>query len=502
MVPLMSALITGFITYVYCFTNKLEIHDDLGNMFSQGYPVSSGRWGLALIEKIFPTASIPWLNGVVSILLLSVAICLIIKMFEIRSPLLQILLAGTLMSFPSQMTTFAYMFTTIQYAAGLLLAVCGAYMLSRRDDRKNCIPAGTLLVFSLSIYQPYIAVTASLLVVWCFRMTLQEEYTGKETLLKGLRYIAVILASLAVYYGILAVVKRLSNTELNSYAENNLNSIGDILKGFLVSYTSYAGYFVKGYYDMVRPGVSRIAHFILLGGILFLAVRHFAKEEARKNGRLWCAVLCLLLLPLAVNCIHMISSLFHNLMTFSFTSFYVMAAVLLQECTQQRSGKAVRACIDLSALSLCAVLIANVYFANAVYLKMYMQTEQAKGFYQTVIASLNQQPDFDENSWIVFFGDRNAIKDYPLINTDNQSGIKEGIIQTYAQNNFILYFLGVNLNINSLREDSIPEGWDEIINWDAVKSMPCYPAYGSIQKMAETNEGSIFFVRLGNSEGE
>ena len=91
--PLLTALITGLVTYLFCFTNKLEIHDDLGNMFSQGYPVSSGRWGLEIIEKIFPTASIPWRNGLVSLFLFSVSICIIIRMFEIRSPLLQTLLA-------------------------------------------------------------------------------------------------------------------------------------------------------------------------------------------------------------------------------------------------------------------------------------------------------------------------------------------------------------------------------------------------------------------------
>ena len=44
--PLLTAFLTGLIAYTFCFTHKLEIHDDLNNMFSQGYPVSSGRWGL------------------------------------------------------------------------------------------------------------------------------------------------------------------------------------------------------------------------------------------------------------------------------------------------------------------------------------------------------------------------------------------------------------------------------------------------------------------------
>ena len=497
--PLLTALITGLVTYLFCFANKLEIHDDLGNMFSQGYPVSSGRWGLEIIEKIFPTASIPWLNGLVSLFLFSVSICIIIRMFEIRSPLLQTLLAAVLVSFPSQMTTYAYMFTTIQYACGMLLSVWAAYLLSRRDDRLGLTAGGVLLVLSLSIYQPYIAVAASLLVVRCFALTLSEDHTGKEIVIRGLKYVAVIVISMAVYYGILAIFKSLSDMPFNAYAEGSLNSFSDILKGIVISYTSYAGYFIKGYYDIVRPGAPRIAHFAVLIVCCILLIRHFGRSEARRNGRLGAALLCLCLLPLAVNCIHVISSLFHNLMTFSFVSFYVLAAVVLETCgkesgTKPRTGWV---CTDITALSLCVVMVTNVYFANAVYLRMYMQEEQAKAFYQTIVSALNAQPDFDENSWVIFFGENDVLNDFPVISTENQAGIREGILQTYGQDYFIRYYLGLRLNTNILTESTIPEGWDDVIDWDAVIAMPSYPAYGCVQKMGESDGSSIFFVRLG-----
>ena len=129
---------------------------------------------------------------------------------------------------------------------------------------------------------------------------------------------------------------------------------------------------------------------------------------------------------------------------------------------------------------------------------MYMQEEQAKAFYQGVVASLTRQEDFDENSWVVFFGEKDFLTEYPLISTANQAGIKEGIIQTYSQNYFIKYFLGLDLNANSLTEATIPEGWDDIIDWEEVIAMPSYPYSGSIRKIAENGEdGKIFFVRLG-----
>ena len=500
--PLLSALMTGLFAYVFCFANKLEIHDDLNNMFSQGYPVSSGRWGLALIEKLFPTVSIPWFNGLVSLFLLAVSACLIIRMFSIRRPLLQVLLAAVTAAFPSQMTTYAYMFTTIQYALALLLAIGAAFLLSKEQKGRGLFSAGGMLVCSLSIYQPYVAVCVSLLIVYCFSLSLSEEHSGKEIVLLGLRYIAVIAASMLVYYGILAVVRHFSDMPLNDYAQGSLNSLADVLHGFVLAYTSFAGYFLRGYYDVIRPGLSLAAHVLILSALFFLLVRHFLSPEARKAGRLRAALLCLLLLPLGINCIRLISSLFHNLMVFSFVSFYVLAAVVTERCAPEAGKKtgerAGCLCLDAAALSLAVILISNVYFANAVYLDMYMQQEQAKAFYQGVIAALNRQEDFRENSWVVFFGENDFLEDYPMIDTSNQAGIREGIVQTYSQKYFIKYYLGIDLNINSLTESTIPDGWEDIIDWDEVIAMPSYPYSGSIRKIAENgDDGNIFFVRLG-----
>ena len=57
--------------------------------------------------------------------------------------------------------------------------------------------------------------------------------------------------------------------------------------------------------------------------------------------------------------------------------------------------------------------------------------------------------------------------------------------------------MGLRLNTNILTESTIPEGWDDVIDWDAVIDMPSYPAYGCVQKMGESDGSSIFFVRLG-----
>lgn len=483
---LISSFTVGLVTFFFCFSNKLETMDDLCCIFSQGSTVASGRWGLDLAAYFLPSASIPWLNGILSILLLSITICIIIQMFEIRNRLLAVLLAAVMISFPTQTCTFGYMFTAVPYALALLLSVIAAWLLSQSLSGKNIALALFLMVWSLSMYQVYIAVTASLLVVYSFSETLSDRKSGSQILKNGFGYILFLLVSMGGYYGLTSLINHLCGISLNGYAENNLNGIGDILFGIRVSYTSFVGYFYKEYYDLVSTDASKVAHalMVLLTAGCFCV--HFLKRQHRKDGKFWIALLCLFLLPPAVNCIRIISSLFHNLMLFSFTSVYVLTAVVLERCGKQLPGKWLLCAKDVIALVLVIILGTNVYFANSVYLKMYMQFQQAEAFYTSVLANLMKEPDFKTDTLLCFVGDNHIFYDIPLVDTEQQAGIREGIIGTYSQDSFIRCYLGVDLNV---------AGWDvtDILKEDSrVIAMPSYPAYGSIQKIDD-----CFVIKLG-----
>ena len=77
--PFCSALIAGLLAHGYAFTNKLLNHDEIESLFGKGATVTSGRWGLELVKVLFPDWSMPWIYGILSLLLISAAACLMLR---------------------------------------------------------------------------------------------------------------------------------------------------------------------------------------------------------------------------------------------------------------------------------------------------------------------------------------------------------------------------------------------------------------------------------------
>ena len=525
--PIASSMICGLAAYLFCFTNKLEIMDDLTGMFGQGVTLTSGRWGLELTKWFTPSVSLPWLNGLLSLILITASVCMVITVFDIRSPLLRILLPAVMVTFPTQTCTFAYMFTSVQYALSLFLAVLALRILSSSTPSvssassasssslqgtvdssplatafSQCLLSCALLVLSLSIYQAYIAVAASCLLTHVIYLILKNEKSEREIIHRGLTYVAVLLASLAIYYTVTLLVNSANSTGLNGYAERSLNGIPEILFGIRVAYTSFIGYFIKGYYDLVPTGASIAAHFAIIAA----AVLAFVSSHTRMSHiRLALLTVCVILFPLSVNCVRVISSLFHNLMLYSFTSVYILAAVVTEVCTcpvphllprhetltcpeaRVRLKTLTRPLMrDIVCLSMAVIAAINIYTANTVFLKMYLQLEQAESVFTSVLTSLRADPDFNGDSRVAFIGGNDDLYDFYMIDTDDLVGIREGIIGTYSQDDFIRYFLGAKVRVCG--EDVT----DDLASRPEVTDMPSYPYAGCIKVI-----DGIYVVKLG-----
>ena len=482
--PFLTAFFVGLLTYMYCFTNKFETMDDLCCFFGTGSSLVLGRWGLKLSELFFPMCSVPWLNGMISLLFLCMAICTIVRMFNLHDPVIILLLSALLISFPTQVCTFGYMYTAPQYAFALFLSTVSVRIVSEHLNKRGFVIASVLLTLSIGIYQSYVAEAASLLVVYCLLCILRKE-SGKTVLHRGILYIAMLASSMAAYMLINLTVNKLLDVEMSEYATNSLSGIGEYLFGIRVAYTAFLGYFTKGYYDLIPTRASLVFHLLAIILVFSLFINHFSEKENRSDGRLAVFLICGLLLPLAINCIRVISVLFHNLMLFSFTSVYVLTAVVFENCSTDLSLKGKSAVKDVLAVCMVVVAIINIYYANAVFMKLFMQFEQAHSFYTSIVTELRQDPDFNEDSVICVIGD-NDIFDNAGMDLTSLAGMREGIVGTYSQSEFVRYYLGLTLNI---------AGWDitdELEQREDIIQMPPYPYYGSVQKF-----DGYYVIRLG-----
>lgn len=474
-VPILSSAIFGALAYGFAFTNKLVNHDEVFCLFSKGATVTSGRWGLGALDSLFPNYSMPWLYGIFSIALITAAICLVIRIFDIQSKLLQVLTAGSILVFPSLIGTFGYMFTSSSYALSFFLAALAVWFL-QRPHKLFALPALACMVLSLSIYQSYIAVAASLLMLVLIQRLLQGEKAA-AVIGKGVFFVAFLIASLGLYWIGTKAVLRITDTQFSEYASDSIAfTLSSIPSGIGLAYSNFFRFLAEGYCGLIPTLLSRLLHFLFIAATIVLLLIRCARQ---KIGAGSCLLLFLLiaLLPLAINCMYLITTAdsIHTLVLYGFVAVYLLGITAVDTCLPS-AGLVQRAALDAVACAMAVIVLLNTYLANEAYLNLYLRYENAYAFYTTLLADIRMTPGFDEDTKLALAGywqepDFYSEKFEVL---DQLTGVDGFTANSYSGERFLEYYLGAK----------IPFATDEEIaaiqNTPEYEAMAVYPYYGSI----------------------
>lgn len=481
---ILAALAAGLAAYLFAFTNKLLNLDEIAGLFAKGESISSGRWALALTSFLFPDVSMPWINGLLSLLMLTAAACLTVRIFEIKSPVLRVLLPALIVTFPSQAVTFTYMFTCAPYALAVLLAVASVYA-TLTHGKRGFIAGLIMLCLSLGIYQAYLAIAASLYVVYLIKRVIDDEWSMREVISCGLKCLAALVAALALYFVVNKLVMAATHTDYNSYADASFQTdIKSLLFGVRVAFTAFLGYFYKGYYHLIPNGFSMLLHAVCLVVVAVELLRYLVQSVKRgQRARAALLVLLLLLVPLAVNCLYIISAQRHTLMLYSFAAVYVLAAVAAERLMTGKHAAA----RDIMSVALALIACVNIFWANRLYLKMKLEYENAYSFYSTLVTRIKSTPGYDADDMIYITGDAHELMhSADEIDTSDLVGVMEGLVNVYSRADFIKYYTGFDM----------PEFdwalWDASGAGDCVDDMPIYPYDGSVKKV-----DNFIIVKLG-----
>lgn len=471
-IPLISALVCGLLAFAYVFTNKLINHDDIVALFSKGSTVSSGRWGLVFMQLIFPNFSMPWIYGILSLLLMAVAACVLIRVLNIQNKVFSAVLAGALVVFPSMTALYCYMFTSTSYALSFLLVVLSVWYLQKNSKRATVI-AVCILVFSMGIYQSFVSVAASVLLVLLIRPLLQNRPAAK-ILRQGARYLLFLLVSVAGYLAVTWLSLKITGTEFNSSYANTDGTAG-LGERFLSVYKEFFRCFTSDAYGLINNTPLRAAH-LLIAAITGISVLAFLFKKGKTANKIL-LVVCLALLPLSINCFCLISSeSVHTIVLFSFVSLYFAAAVIAEECTT-------RFCVlkrELYALLMAIVIAGNIYVSNTVFLQQHLMYENASAFYTQVFSQINMTPGYDQTCKVALVGNAqekiftpSQFRYYEIV------GFSDTLINAYSRNEFILYYLGYGAQFATLEEIAALQQTEE------YQQMPIYPYYGSVAKIGD-----------------
>ncbi|MGM9549245.1 MAG: glucosyltransferase domain-containing protein [Faecousia sp.] len=489
-VPLAASLLAGFLAYTFSFTNKLLNHDEAFCLFSKGATVDSGRWGLGGIDIVFPNFSMPWIYGVLTILLMAVSVCVIIHIFEVRSRLFQALLAGCILVFPSLTGTFAYMFTASSFAVSFLLAVSAVWF-ARKPSIVWGIPALVCMVASLSIYQSYISVAAGLMVLVLIRRLLQEEEI-LPVIRQGVYFLLLLIVSLGLYYAATQVILQLKHVRFNAYADSNVSfSLSALPAGIARAYCSFFAFFSEGKAGLMPTVFSRWMHGIGIAAAGVMLVIWGTKH--RQPGRLALLIVLTAILPLAVNCMYLftVPESIHTLVLYGFICVYVLIILAADTCLPLSDSGRIWGLLrsiglNAAAVSMAAVIMCNIYIANAAGLRLYLRYENTRSFYTALVADLQQTPGFDENTRLAVAGTYQEPEFYENFSFLQQLTGTAGIRpDSYSREKFLEYYLGFSIPFASEAEIAQIQASPE------YEQMPVYPYYGSIQKI-----GDLLVVKL------
>ena len=480
--PFLSGLLAGLAAHGYAFGNKLLNHDEIESLFGKGATVTSGRWGLELVKLLFPDWSMPWIYGILSLLLISAAACLMLRVLDIRGAALRVVLPALILTFPSLTGNFCFMFTSAAYAWSFFLAALSVFLFCR-GGVKNVLLSAAALVLALGIYQAYISVSATLFVLLMLRDTLDGERTVPEVIRFGVKALTMMLTAIVVYYGVTLLVFRVTGAEFNTYVTENVNGAVSLPRRVRMAYDNFFYIFsFRNFYLITSEGL-RYLHIVL--GLVTLAALGALAIKTKSFLRMALTGVLLLLLPLSICCMFLIMSResIHTLVLYSFVGVYLLMGLTAERVRGVRGFSAGQ----LLALPLAAVVLGNVYFANMCYLKLTLQYENARAFYTTLLARVEGTEGFDESCAVAILGrQENLLHEFPELDTELFMGVNRELVNIYSRENLLRFYLGQDL---PFAEEAAAQALE---NDQRVVAMAEYPYDGSVRRIDD-----VIVVKLG-----
>ncbi len=331
------------------------------------------------------------------------------------------------------------------------------------------------LICSCSIYQAYVAIAASFLVLLLIQKILRGENTVWDIVKQGVSYLMFLVASLAVYYGITLLLLHISDSELNGWAVRATTDENGILYRIVRSWKLFVAMFVYRDYGLITTTPSWVAH--ILCGVM-VSVLAFGMVIKQKDI---CRVLLMLvlvgvLMPLSINCLVVLlgENGVHALTLYSFISVYIFAIIVLESIPENKIKELLR---NVMVMGLVVIAVSNIYTANKAYLKQYLVYENTYSFYETIVTQIQMTEGFDENSKIAIIG--NIAKDSEYLKMFGENTIYGlcGFKGEVISDKVITYYLGVDLNYATDTEKQ------QLRSDERVKEMSTYPYYGYVQKI-------------------
>lgn len=481
----------GLLAQGMALLNKYSFHDDVIHMNAVGATYQSGRWMLGLLQsfimRLFQSSnfSLPLYNGVISILLLAIVACVLTWTLGIRRAQSAFVLGAILVACPVLTSTFAYMFTAPYYMLSFLLAVSGAVMTLKLNNHViACTIGAAMLAMSMGIYQSYLSVFVSVLVMNGILKSLGAEQISRQWLAINLiRPLVTAACGVLAYYVFMRVSLSVYGLELDSYMGINtmgITSLGGYLRRIRYAYRDFLLPRQHDCFNIFVFGTSRLYIVTVLSDAILCMAAIVSQARRCRHAAVLCVVACLLL-PLAANLPFVTSEPndVHTLMVYSKVTPLILLVVLLENVPFKNTLRT--AVHVVGTLTLSLILVSWVRYDNACLLKMELAQTQAISWSSTLVTRIQSVKGYKDDLPVTFINrvydkdefDSQSLTRMPAfdsIETVPYTDLK-GMINDFSWRQFVSQWTGYSPRIAFTDELDVPK---------EVSEMPQYPNDGAI----------------------
>lgn len=376
---MLATFIIGLAAHMYCYTNMLTGADD-AFLFSDTRTFADGasgtRWLLAIYFALIKTIRMPWLLGVMTLLLYGVAAWLVCETLSITSSAGIILVSGLMVTSPTMISSNFYLTSAHMYAGALLFACMAAYAYEKW--RHGWIAAFVFMLLSEGSYAAYIGMTLSLFFLCSLKELLfDQEANDKHNLARHFGMLFLFGGSMVATTVICNLIT--ANNTAGRVQDAQAQAATDYIDNIITSVQQVFTFFLPGTYNTYFHGERVMYSLFLLCAALsaVLVVWLLVKQRLWKRPLgLFLLVADIACLPLAMNVIGIVSKWVHTLMTFAYLTpwlFFVMAVEQLYRREDLRKdwekllrwGYSLLACVVAGLTVLCGIRLANLCYTKA-----------------------------------------------------------------------------------------------------------------------------------------
>lgn len=376
---MLATFIIGLAAHMYCYTNMLTGADD-AFLFSDTRTFADGasgtRWLLAIYFALIKTIRMPWLLGVMTLLLYGVAAWLVCETLSITSSVGIILVSGLMVTSPTMISSNFYLTSAHMYAGALLFACLAAY--AYKKWRHSWIAAFVFMLLSEGSYAAYISMTLCLFFLYSLKELLfDQEANDKHNLVRHFGMLFLFGGSMVATTVICNLIT--ANNTAGRVQDAQAQAATDYIDNIITSVQQVFTFFLPGTYNTYFHGERVMYSLFLLCAALsaVLVVWLLVKQQLWKRPLgLFLLVADIVCLPLAMNVIGIVSKWVHTLMTFAYLTpwlFFVMAVEQLYRREDLRKdwekllrwGYSLLACVVAGLTVLFGIRLANICYTKA-----------------------------------------------------------------------------------------------------------------------------------------